>query len=156
MRDKYSIERVALLHPAVRQIFTDFINECETTLDTTFRISMGYRTIEEQNDLYAIGRTKEGSIVTNAKGGTSFHNYGLAIDLVEVIGNGVNWKFDMSKLAPIAEKYGLSWGGNWTHLVDRPHFEYKNGFQENCSDLLLLVKEGKVDEKGYVLISNVA
>lgn len=158
MKDKYSVERVAELHPLVRQKFTDFINECETTLGVTFRISMGYRSIDEQNKIYAQGRTTPGNIVTNAKGGTSFHNYGLAIDLVEMSEDEktANWNFDMSKLSPIAKKYGLEWGGSWTHIVDRPHFEYRAGFKENCSDALLFVQQGKVDKDGYVIIPNAA
>jgi peptidoglycan L-alanyl-D-glutamate endopeptidase CwlK len=35
--------------------------------------------------LYAIGRTKPGKKVTKAKGGTSYHNYGLAFDIYPFI-----------------------------------------------------------------------
>ncbi|KPC97761.1 Peptidoglycan L-alanyl-D-glutamate endopeptidase CwlK precursor [Geobacillus sp. BCO2] len=44
-------------------------------------ITQGFRTIEEQNRLYALGRTKPGRIVTNARGGYSYHNFGLAFDV---------------------------------------------------------------------------
>lgn len=40
----------------------------------------GYRSFERQDELYAQGRTKKGPIITYAKGGRSFHNYGLASD----------------------------------------------------------------------------
>jgi len=47
-----------------------------------FMVYSGLRTFEEQNRLYAIGRTKPGKgIVTKARGGQSMHNYGLAADL---------------------------------------------------------------------------
>lgn len=156
MKDAISVERVKKLHPAVRDTFTKFITECENTLNITLRITMGYRTIKEQNDLYAQGRTKPGSIVTRAKGGQSFHNFGLAVDLVELVGGQPNWKYDMSNLFPIADKYGLECGGRWKSIKDMPHFEARtvNGhtFLENCKDLLAMVNSGKVDENGYVKI----
>ena len=98
MKDKISQDRITKLHPKAREIFINFITECENTLNITLRITMGYRTIKEQNDLYAQGRTKPGNKVTNAKGGQSFHNFGLAVDLVELVNGQPNWNYDMSKL----------------------------------------------------------
>lgn len=43
-------------------------------------IYCGRRTMEEQAALYAIGRTSPGKVVTKAKAGQSYHNYGLAFD----------------------------------------------------------------------------
>jgi len=153
MKDKISQDRITKLHPKAREIFINFITECENTLNITLRITMGYRTIKEQNDLYAQGRTKPGNKVTNAKGGQSFHNFGLAVDLVELVNGQPNWNYDMSKLKPIADKYKLQWGGNWKSIKDYPHFELKMNFREDCKDLLAMVNEGKVDKNGYVLIS---
>jgi peptidoglycan L-alanyl-D-glutamate endopeptidase CwlK len=45
-------------------------------------IYCGRRTMEEQTALYAIGRTSLGKIVTKARAGESYHNYGLAFDWV--------------------------------------------------------------------------
>ena len=45
-------------------------------------IYCGRRTMEEQAALYAKGRTAGGKIVTKAKPGQSYHNYGLAFDWV--------------------------------------------------------------------------
>lgn len=42
----------------------------------------GFRTNERQQELYEQGRTKPGKIVTWARPGQSFHNYGLAVDWV--------------------------------------------------------------------------
>ena len=100
MKDPISIQRVNALHPRAIPVFTDFINECESTLNTTFRVTMGLRTIDEQNTLYAQGRTVPGQIVTNAPGGTSYHNYGLAVDICEMVNGQPDWNFDMSKLQP--------------------------------------------------------
>lgn len=129
MKDKISIERVAKLHPKVRSLFTQFINDAELNLNVTLRVSQGLRTIAEQDALYVQGRTKPGNIVTNAKGGSSYHNYGLAIDLVELKDGKVNWDFDYKKLKPYADKYGIVWGGTFKSIVDKPHFEISFGFK---------------------------
>lgn len=128
MKDQISISRVKALHPAVRQKFEDFVTECEETTGATLRIVQGLRTIEEQDALYAKGRTTPGPKVTNARGGSSYHNYGLAIDLVEIKDGKANWNFAYEKLKPIAKKYGLTWGGDFRSIVDKPHFEYSTGY----------------------------
>lgn len=124
MKDSISITRVASLHPLIRSDVEKFITEAENELGVTLRIVQGLRTIEEQNNLYAQGRTAPGKIVTNAKGGSSYHNYGLAIDLVEITKSGAaNWNFGYKKLVKFADKYGFYWGGNFKSIVDKPHFE---------------------------------
>lgn len=82
------------------------------------------RTLEEQAELYAQGRTKPGKIVTNAKPGESAHNYGLAFDVAFREGeHGVTWVGPWGALGEIAAEIGLEWGGNWRSFPDRPHFE---------------------------------
>lgn len=154
MRDKLSETRIAKLHPKVRDIFTKFIEECEAMdPEITLRVSQGLRTFPEQDALYAKGRTTPGPKVTNSKAGQSYHNYGLAIDLVELDGNKneiVDWNFDMGKLEAISKKYGLTWGGNFRSLKDKPHFELSFGY--SWQQLLDKHNAGNVDEKGYVNI----
>lgn len=141
MKDAVSIERIKGLHPKVREDFENFITEAENALGITIRITQGMRTFEEQQKLYDRGRTEPGKIVTKAKPGSSYHQYGLATDLVEVIGGGVDWNYDMSKLVPYATKYGIDWGGNWTGFKDFPHFE--KHFNINWRQLLALHEQKK-------------
>lgn len=55
-------------------------------------ITEGFRSIEHQHKLYSQGRATPGSIVTNAKGGYSYHNYGLAFDIALLDNDGkVDW-----------------------------------------------------------------
>ena len=54
-------------------------------------VTATYRDIEAQNALYAQGRTAPGKIVTNAKGGDSFHNWRCAIDVVPVVCGKACW-----------------------------------------------------------------
>lgn len=87
-------------------------------------ITEGFRSKEYQDSLYAKGRTKPGKIVTNAKGSTysSQHMWGIAFDIAI---NDSKLLYDtatIKKVAAIAKKIGLGWGGDWTSIVDTPHF----------------------------------
>ncbi|MFD0710652.1 M15 family metallopeptidase [Paenibacillus sp. GCM10027626] len=90
-------------------------------------IAQGYRSIAEQDALYAQGRTKPGSIVTNARGGYSNHNFGLAVDFALLLpdGKNVSWTVnnDWMTVVGIAKQLGFAWGGDWTSFKDYPHFE---------------------------------
>ncbi|MFZ6781252.1 M15 family metallopeptidase [Undibacterium sp. Ji83W] len=91
-------------------------------------------TSEEQNALYASGRTAPGPIITNAKGGKSKHNLGLAFDVAPVeegkteIDNVELYK----KLGAIGKNLGLTWGGDFA-FPDYPHFEYREKVEGNVS-----------------------
>lgn len=91
----------------------------------------GYRSFAEQTELYAQGRTKPGSIVTNARAGRSLHNYGLAVDVVPLDANGrPNWNVGndvWQKIGAAGKRQGMEWGGDWTSFVDRPHFQMTGG-----------------------------
>lgn len=93
-----------------------------------------YRSFQEQDRLYSIGRGEgdERAIVTNARGGQSWHNYGLAFDLAFDVGGVPSWDdmdrnnngiSDWEEIGLIGESLGFEWGGRWTSLVDKPHFE---------------------------------
>ena len=80
MFDKITLDRIELMHPTIReQLKKDYL-EINKNLPkgVRLRFTQTLRTIKEQDDLYAQGRTKKGKIVTNAKGGQSIHNFGLA------------------------------------------------------------------------------
>lgn len=89
-----------------------------------------HRSDEEQNRLYAQGRTFKGPIVTNAKSGESPHNYlpSFAFDIAFItMGRKLSWdKKLFKKFADIIKEIApsIEWGGNW-RFVDVPHFELK-------------------------------
>lgn len=109
-----------------------------------------YRTFEEQDALYAQGRTKPGSIVTNAKGGESLHNFRCAFDVAFKKGNGVSYDGDFVMLGKVGKILGLEWGGDWTSFVDKPHFQYTAGYS------LADFQQGKIDETLFGVVSKVA
>lgn len=121
MKDQVSVERIKKLHVSMQKKVTLFIDAIEA-LGLTPRISQGLRTIQEQNELYAQGRTKKGNIVTKAKGGESWHNYGLAIDLCFINSDG-SIDFNVSdKVGNKAKEFKLEWGAKWS-FPDKPHFQ---------------------------------
>lgn len=96
----------------------------------TIRVTSGLRTFAEQDALYAQGRTKPGPIVTNARGGQSLHNYGLAVDVVPIVNGQPNWNVPESvwqKIGAAGKRQGMEWGGDWTSFKDRPHFQMTAG-----------------------------
>lgn len=90
-------------------------------------VTQGLRTIDEQNALYAQGRTRSGPIVTNARGGFSWHNFGLAVDLAYMDESGKpSWdekRFNYRLFGKWGAAVGLEWGGNWKKFRDQPHFQ---------------------------------
>lgn len=96
---------------------------------------------ESQNELYAQGRTKPGKIVTNAKAGESYHNYGCAFDFVPLVHGKPAWddKTLYTRCGNIAESVGLEWAGRWKgKLQETAHCQYTGGL--HWSEL----KAGKV------------
>jgi len=116
------------LHPKLQELAKKHIAKCkEAGIDLL--IYCTYRSIEEQNALYAQGRTKPGNKVTNAKGGQSYHNYRVAYDCGPVVSGNVAWNRNdlFKKIGEIGESLGLTWGGHFKSIVDLPHFQYTGG-----------------------------
>jgi peptidoglycan L-alanyl-D-glutamate endopeptidase CwlK len=141
MKDVKTLERIKLLHPNVRAEVDKLYTEISNALTgrSVCRFTHTLRTISEQDALYAQGRTKAGKIVTHARGGQSFHNYGLAIDICLIIdGKEASWQMDKDwdgdKLADwmevvkIFQKYKWEWGGSWSGFKDYPHFQKTFGY----------------------------
>jgi len=107
----------------------------------TIKVISGLRTYEEQNDLYAQGRTEPGRIVTKARGGFSNHNFGIEFDI------GV---FEGTKYLDESPKYkavgvlgmdlGLEWGGNWKTIVDQPHFQLRPKWAGDMKESVMLAE----------------
>ena len=123
------------LLPAVKVRVEKFINSAKDA-GIDLLVTSTYRDNESQNALYAQGRTKPGRIVTNAKGGQSFHNYRCAVDVVPLLNGKPVWDAEndiWQKVGDFGIAAGLEWAGNWTKFREMPHFQYTNGL--NLADL---------------------
>lgn len=133
-----SAARLNGLHPAVLAAATALI-ERSYARGVPIVITQGLRTVVEQDALYAQGRTQPGPIVTNARGGYSYHNFGLAVDFALLLpdGSSVSWDMerdgdgdksvDWSEVVQEAKALGLGWGGDWTSFKDYPHLDMTFG-----------------------------
>lgn len=155
--------------------FGQFFRVLDFYNDTIGAVQHGaWRSYDEQEKLYAIGRTigykkvygsdfvstpnlpdclrskwtyekqvkKIGNVVTNCRGGESFHNYGLAVDIVlrhygESIPKGkiltvdgvrydtLRKVYEDSGIIKWAQYCHLEWGGYWSDFPDPAHFQDK-------------------------------
>lgn len=154
MRDKISIERAKKLHPAIAEEVIEVIDEIEKGFPEhiAVRIVQGLRTFDEQDALYQQGRTTKGPIVTNAKAGSSYHNYGLALDFAILYDKDKDGKYeelswstvkdgdvdgipDWTEVAQAFLRHGYNWGGEWRTFKDLPHVE--KHFDYNWRELLV-------------------
>jgi len=168
MKDQITLDRINLLHPKLKEDALKIYDEIVAALNGSAICRFAYtlRTFAEQDALYAQGRTKAGAKVTNARGGQSYHNYGLAIDIVLLVDKDKNgtyetasWdiktdfdgdgKADWMEIVAIFKRYGFEWGGDWK-FVDSPHFQ--KTFGKSIKELQLLHSQNKVDKNGFVLI----
>lgn len=128
--DQITLDRIEFMHPILREELKEQYLEINMKLPkgVRLRFTSTFRTEEEQNELFA-KRPK----VTNAKGGQSIHNIGLAFDIVILKqDNKGNWLADWSvdkywlQVAEFFKSKGWEWGGDWS-FKDYPHFELTKG-----------------------------
>jgi peptidoglycan L-alanyl-D-glutamate endopeptidase CwlK len=141
-----SLAQIQTLHPKLRDTALQAYNEAVKTTPVGVHpiITQGLRTFAESDKLYAQGRTTPGQIVTNAPAGSSYHNYGLAVDFALVINGKTIWDQNNPNWATVVnifKKYGFTWGGDFAgSFKDYPHLEQK--FGHNWKDLLVLYNAG--------------
>jgi peptidoglycan LD-endopeptidase CwlK len=108
----------------------------------------GYRSFEEQNELYQSG-------ATNTQAGYSMHNYGLGADLNLVTPSGTQLKMSSNRNSWLDtiqgyENYHLRWGGNF-NLQDNVHFDFKNKF-EDIEYLKMLYDNNELVNRKFIKI----
>ena len=111
--DKISLTHLAGVHPDLCRV----INDCARNgiLPFTFGVSQGLRTVKEQKQDVAAGKS-----LTMA----SRHLDGHAADLVVLVAGKITWAWgpyytlaDQMRLAGIRCKVPLRWGGQWRALM---------------------------------------
>jgi peptidoglycan L-alanyl-D-glutamate endopeptidase CwlK len=125
--DLVSEQRLAQVHPLlaakVRAMADALLAQDPPVL---IRVTQGLRTWDEQDALYQQGRTKPGTIVTNAPAGFSYHNFGLAVDVVPMTPTGPDWDIShpvWQQIISAGRDVGLDAGALWRTFKDYPHFQ---------------------------------
>lgn len=153
--DTISENRIKTLHPLLQEKARNAINELDTQHNIKVRVTAAKRSFKEQTDLYNKGRTTGGKIVTNANAGQSYHNYGLALDVVEVQPlYGFNAGYDTSRwntIADVFKKYGFAWGGDFKSFKDRPHFQMTFGL--STGQLYAMHTKQQYTETGHLQLT---
>ena len=120
---QYNLSKIQTLQPTLQPLAQALIQRASER-GIELQVSQAYRTPEQQDALLA-----SGSGVTKAPGLLSYHNYGLAFDVVpkdyvnmkEWNPSGSHWPI----IGSIGESLGLEWGGRWLE-PDRPHFQIQS------------------------------
>lgn len=166
--DQKTVDRIAQVHPKLRDdVYCIYLEICNSVASQYVRIRFSdvLRSIKRQNELYAQGRTKAGNKVTWVRGGYSYHNYGMAVDIVLLMDKDKNGTFesaswdttfdgnndrisDWLQCAQIFNAYGWQWGllNSRGKRYDLPHFQ--KTFDYKTTELKNLPK----DSDGYPLI----
>lgn len=160
--DARSYKTLLTLDVKARELFVQFYrlaNATAATYGCSYILIGGNRTWEEQDALYAQGRTLKGTRVTMARGGQSNHNFGIAGDFG--VFQGKIWleaddnDGGTAARRALAEKVhkacslhaaacGLEWGGSWKSIQDAPHYEVATG-------LSMMQKRNVYKARGSVL-----
>lgn len=137
------------LSPAMQVLYNKFNDRCRRDIElqklgVTVLLICTYRADEEQDRLYAQGRTAPGKIVTNAKPGQSAHNVATpqgapaaeAFDIVPMLHGKPMWSDHDDPATPEHEDQiwqmvgahgvaaGLKWYGSaGAKFPEKPHFQ---------------------------------
>jgi peptidoglycan L-alanyl-D-glutamate endopeptidase CwlK len=138
--DARSEKNIATLLPEVQPIARALVQRAVFN-GIRIKVLSGLRTYAEQDELYAQGRTTPGPKVTNARGGYSNHNFGIAFDIG--VFEGQKYLADSVKykaVGVLGTDLGLDWGGNWTSIVDQPHFQLRPAWSVDLAEKEMLAE----------------
>ena len=165
--DAITLDRIALAHPILREKLKEqylYVNNYILGKGVRLRFAWVYRSPEDQNKMYAKGRSKPGRKVTKAKAWQSIHQYALAFDIVLLLDTDGNGTFEKASWDVEADYDGdliadwkevvdyfkatgdYEWGGDW-NSPDEPHFQLKGYHWRKLKPLLdngKVIKEGKM------------
>ncbi len=117
------VEDLNLLEPTMRGLVRQIIQDA-ATLGFKLMAFETYRSQERQEELFDQHATQL------KKAGV--HRYGLACDLVKVIGGAPSWKGDFTFLGRLAYQHKLIWGGDWG-TPNLPHKSFDAVHVQRCS-----------------------
>ena len=118
--------RIQELHPVMQPYAIEFVNRCKS-VGIKLEITSGYRTISRQTELFEkdTADLKAGLIKKRkaARPGSSYHNFGLAIDVKTINSN------DWETVGKIGESIGFRWGRYFVNPRSEDwHFDMGFGF----------------------------
>lgn len=134
--DSRSEGHILTLIPDAQRICRQCLKIWSVEETPVIRVISGTRSYEEQNALFRKGRYgNPGPRVTNARGGQSNHNFGLAWDIGIFVGkqyitSGAPYVTASQKVNGVVQK--LAWGGDWKSFPDIPHYQMKTNLTSSA------------------------
>ena len=115
---------ITLCHPRLQALTAQLVDKC-VGAGLPIKIGESFRSVAEQDALYAQGRTQPGSIVTNARGSSysSQHQWGIAADFYRADGKGAYNKSGdyFKKVGELCQTIWGWMGRRLKSIVDKPH-----------------------------------
>ncbi len=139
--DSHTNTRIGSLDSRLKAPAAAFINDVEKELGIKLRVTSGFRDLKEQDALFDKGG------VTKARGGQSYHNYGLAIDIC-IIKDGKADFLITREIANIGKRHGWDWGNDVVGTWDKPHFQ--NTFGKSVKELCIAKYPERAKRLGYI------
>ena len=153
LADERSERNIATLLPQVQPLARALI-ENAAAIGICIKALSGTRSYDEQNALYEQGRSQPGRIVTNARGGYSNNNFGIAFDIgVFEGGRYLDESPAYKAVGALGMKLGLEWGGNWKTIQDEPHFQLRPAWARDLSERDMLAELRMRKEKGVTVFA---
>lgn len=130
--DDVSEARLSLINPQLARLIHQLSDRLAQE-NITIRVTQGMRSWMEQQKDYAQGRTSPGKIITAAQAGYSWHQFGMAVDVVPMVNDEPDWNdgAKWNRIVAIAESLGLTSGTSWG---DRPHLQLTGKFPKTPTD----------------------
>lgn len=151
--DDRSESNIKTLLPEVQILARSLVHAAEN-IGITIKVISGSRTYEEQHAIYLQGRESvdvvnatrqkagmepidqnENKKVSNVDAGHSNHNFQIAFDIGVFEGKKYLARSPLYKaVAVLGKQLGLTWGGDWRHLRDEPHYELRPDWATHLSE----------------------
>ena len=139
--DSHTNTRIGSLDSRLKAPAAAFINDVQKELGIKLRVTSGFRDLKEQDGLFAKGG------VTKARGGQSYHNFGLAIDICIITKDGKADFVITREIANVGKKHGWDWGNDVVGTWDKPHFQ--NTFGKSVRELCIAKYPERAKQLGY-------
>lgn len=129
--DALSESRLSEVHPRLAERVRQMAELLQAE-NITIRVVQSLRSWDNQQALYDEGRDANGTIidrskvVTNAKPGHSYHNFGLAVDVAPFDAGIPDWNANhpaWKRIVAVGQSVGLISGSTWRAFPDWPHFQ---------------------------------
>jgi peptidoglycan L-alanyl-D-glutamate endopeptidase CwlK len=150
--NEISEQRLAEVHPHLARIIRILASDMEVNYNEPIQVEQAFRNWATQEKLWESGRTAPGPVVTHARPGHSWHEFGLAVDVCPLsLLSKPNWDYNSPlwlRLGALGKSLGLFWGGDFVHCSpDRPHFQLTGVLPVSPDDATrLLFQQGGIQD----------